>query len=573
MTERVEQTVGPRAGGVGEQRFHGLLINLGNRARRRLDDEENARERRVRDVLGDGRLASVELIFEKLLGLLAKLDGVLIARHEDVAGDEAFEDVLAREERDTMAFLQQQDAARDVEELRVRDLEKLVARKGLEDVDERFSVVTVRIEAGALDGARRFQAQHGDFAHAAAVRGGGEEPEETILAGQVAVVVIALDTDAVERHVAMDGAAAVGFGDDEKVFGARVLAELARERRGGALGGHFAELAQDAEAALDHRREVVLVGARFQSVAAESEKDEVALVEPLQELTRLGYFLLRHRQFGVFELGELGAELRAHGLPVGDRGANVVQDALERGAHRGELRRVALLIDLDVHVRLDNRVDLRFLRRFELDALRAGVAADAHDRMQQQMNVASKARDLGADGIDEERHVVVDDLDDGVLETPAISVDGGIEEPHFGSTDVADFAELPERKRRAEERLERGVDDVVGSDEREVAPDELLGTIRFIAADSFLCFGSKPLDEIGLALLRGHGHESRLLQLRAAIISRRKRTPIGTALSPQRTAVLPAAVIGCAAARMLLSESRAHRKIRGRDDAHGNSEG
>src|SRR3954453_8726627 len=241
MAERVEQTVGPRAGGVGEHRFDALLIDLGNRAGRRLDDEENARERRVGDVLGNGRLASVELIFEKLLCLLAKLDGVLIAWDEDVAGDEAFEDVLAREERDAMAFLQQEDAARDIKELRVGDLEKLVTRKGREDGDECFSVVAVRIEAGALDGARRFEAQHRDFAHAAAVRGGGEEPEETILAGQVAVIVVALDADAVERHVAMDGAAAVRFRDDEEVFGARVLAEFALIWRGGVVGGSFAE--------------------------------------------------------------------------------------------------------------------------------------------------------------------------------------------------------------------------------------------------------------------------------------------------------------------------------------------
>src|SRR3954451_12310949 len=196
MTERVEQTVGPRAGGVGEHRFDALLINLGNRARRRLDDEENARERRVRDVLGDGRLASVELIFEKLLGLLAKLDGVLIARHEDVAGDEALEDILAREERDTMAFLQQEDAAGDVVELRVGDLEKFVARKGLEDVDECLPIVAVRIEAGALERARRFEAQHRNLADAAAVRGRGEEAEEAILAGEVAVIVVALDAEA-----------------------------------------------------------------------------------------------------------------------------------------------------------------------------------------------------------------------------------------------------------------------------------------------------------------------------------------------------------------------------------------
>ena len=100
----------------------------------------------------------------------------------------------------------------------VGDLEELVAREGLQDVDERLAVVAVRIESGALDGARRLEAQHRDLAHAAAVRGRGEEAEEAILADQVAVVVVALDADAVERHGAVNGAAAVGLGDDEEVF-------------------------------------------------------------------------------------------------------------------------------------------------------------------------------------------------------------------------------------------------------------------------------------------------------------------------------------------------------------------
>ena len=67
LTERVEQPVAPRARGVGEDRFDALLIDLGDRARRRSDDEENARERRVGDVLVDGGVASVELLFEDLL--------------------------------------------------------------------------------------------------------------------------------------------------------------------------------------------------------------------------------------------------------------------------------------------------------------------------------------------------------------------------------------------------------------------------------------------------------------------------------------------------------------------------
>ena len=189
-----------------------------------------------------------------------------------------------------------------------------------------------------------------------------------------------------------------------------------------------------------------------------------------------------------------------------------MKHALERAAHRLELRRVAFLIDLDVHVRLDDGVDLRFLGRFELDALRYRVAANAYDRMQQQMDVAPQSRDLGADGVDEERHVVVHDLDDGVLEAPAVGFDSGIEEAHFRRADLTDFAELPERERAAEEGLEGGIDNVVGRDEREVAANEGGGALGLVLTDSFLCLGSKPIDEIGLALLRGHGHESRLLQ-------------------------------------------------------------
>src|SRR5436853_4677 len=82
---------------------------------------------------------------------------------------------------------------------------------------------------GALEGALRFQAQHRDLAHAAAVRGRGEEAEEAVLADQVSVRVVALDPDAVERHGAMDQTAAVRLGDDEEVFRPCVIAELGAE--------------------------------------------------------------------------------------------------------------------------------------------------------------------------------------------------------------------------------------------------------------------------------------------------------------------------------------------------------
>src|SRR5207248_1979899 len=135
-----------------------------------------------------------------------------------------------------VALLQEEDAAGDLEELPVGDLEELVAGEGLQDVDEGLAVVAARIESGALDGALGLEAQHRDLAHAAAVRGRGEEAEEAVLADEVPVLVVALDADAVERHGAVDEAAAVRLRDDEEVFAARVVAELPAQRRGAARG-------------------------------------------------------------------------------------------------------------------------------------------------------------------------------------------------------------------------------------------------------------------------------------------------------------------------------------------------
>src|SRR5207248_6407390 len=131
-----------------------------------------------------------------------------------------------------VALLQQEDAAGDLEELLVGDLEELVAGEGLQDVDEGLAVVAAGIEPGALDGALGLEAQHRDLAHAAAVRGRGEEAEETVLADEVPLLVVALDADAIERHGAVDQAAAVRLGDAEEVRAARAFRELAAERCG-----------------------------------------------------------------------------------------------------------------------------------------------------------------------------------------------------------------------------------------------------------------------------------------------------------------------------------------------------
>ena len=87
------------------------------------------REIRALTVVGGG---------QDVLHLAAQGGVVAVARHIDHAGDETFEGIVAHEERGALTLLQVQHADGDLVQLLHRDLEQLVARIGLEDVDERF---------------------------------------------------------------------------------------------------------------------------------------------------------------------------------------------------------------------------------------------------------------------------------------------------------------------------------------------------------------------------------------------------------------------------------------------------
>jgi hypothetical protein len=160
-----------------------------------------------------------------------------------------------------------------------------------------------------------------------------------------------------------------------------------------------------------------------------------------------------------------------------------------------------------VHVRLDDRVRRCAQRVGDFDAASARIANGAHDRVQQQVDLAVAAVDLGADGVDEERHVVVHDLDQRVLESPAGLLGARVVEADLGRTGRALRAEVPQRERGAEERLGGGVDDVVGRDVREVAAHEVLDARGLVGRDAAASFGRQPVDEVDLALFSSHGHQ------------------------------------------------------------------
>ena len=76
---------------------------------------------------------------------------ITFAWHVDQAGYIAPEWIAPDEHRHFLTFLQVQDSGRHIAQLRCTDLEKLVPRKGFQDMNQCFAVMAVRRKTGFVD--------------------------------------------------------------------------------------------------------------------------------------------------------------------------------------------------------------------------------------------------------------------------------------------------------------------------------------------------------------------------------------------------------------------------------------
>ena len=308
-----------------------------------------------------------------------------VARHEHEEREEAPERVAAREQAQPLALAEVEDSHRHLEQLVVRDLEQLVARVCVEDLEERLLVVAAVREAGALEHALHAPAQDRDLGRGRAVGRVRVEPEEHALA----------HADEVEVRGAVDRGARVG------------LAE--RDRRGvpgqPGRGVLLLGVAQDAEA-------------RLLGVPVAEER-EVVVGEPLEERGRL-LVLVAHL------VGSLERAL-AHRLPVLDRAADLADHAYDMALELAQPALVRLACHLGVDHRLArDAVVPRLAGREDLDELPVRVAPHGEDGMDDQVNAAAAPVQLHAHRVDEERHVVGDDLDDRVGGLPAVLLEARV---------------------------------------------------------------------------------------------------------------------------------------------------
>src|SRR5262249_7398169 len=155
------------------------------------------------------------------------------------------EGVAPHEEAKSLPRAQVQDPRHYPQQLRLADLEQLVARVGLDDVEQRLAGVAAGQDAGARDNVRRLSAQQWNLRRFGAVSGRSEQTEKTMLAAVLALTVEAFDADVIEIAGAMHGRARVGLGDVKK---SRQAGEGARIRRQGRDARRFPfGLAQDSQ--------------------------------------------------------------------------------------------------------------------------------------------------------------------------------------------------------------------------------------------------------------------------------------------------------------------------------------
>ena len=352
VDERVAEIVRPCARGRGEARLDLADVVVGHRAGLGVDDVVQAGQHRFGDA---GRVVgalAAERLLEDLLDLAPVLGVEPLARDEDQAGEEAAEHVATDEEPDAAALTEMEDAECDLEQLLVCDLEQLVPRVRLEDLDQRLVVMAAGQQPGAIEHALHLPAQQRDLPRARAVHGVGEETEEAAFRFHLAGLVEPLHTDIVEIGRSVDGRPRIRLGQVEQGLRAREPAHLRRQLREAERVGLLARDAEDAEAGPVHRGQHVLAALGPDLVLAVAQEGEVVVVHPLQQRTRLVELLLRDRGRRLLELGDRLVHLSAHRLPVLDRRGHVAEHALEVAAKPFERVQVGDAVDLDMDQRL-----------------------------------------------------------------------------------------------------------------------------------------------------------------------------------------------------------------------------
>ena len=352
-----------------------------------------------------GRDAADKGVGEILADLHANVAVVTLARHEHHHRHETIEAVVARQHAHARAFVELQNRQRKARQRLLVDLEQLVARILLQHVGQSLAGMTVGIETGARFDAGYLAAQIGNAVGGARIGRRREQTDDAEFADQLARRIEPLDTDIVEIDAAMHARMNIRLGDDQR---ARLLQKRHDFRR---YFEQFAATSQHAEVARPHDAkrgvEIGLDLLALDIVVAQAEESEIVGQQPLQELDRLGDLVDRQRRRIVLQIGDDGIDAIEHRPPVLHREPHFAEYVVER-SDQIAARRFIGRIEMNGDETLAGAGGFGRSHRGQL----AAIALHAEHRMRHQPDIEPMFGDFAHHRVDEERHIVVDELDD-----------------------------------------------------------------------------------------------------------------------------------------------------------------
>ncbi len=492
--QRVLKLVGPGPCRLDDLGLDGVGIVIGNRPRLGADEHVGTGQRRVAELGVPVAALATEGVLHDALYAAAEVGVVAVTRHIDEARHEPLEVIATQEQGNPLAFLQVEDAEAGIQQMVLGYLEQFVAGEVLEDVGERLAVMAVGRQVGTLQHPADLPPQQGNFAGVVVVGRRGEQADEQVLAGHLALGAETTHGDGVHVDRPVDRGEHVGLGDHQRIgpgqefphLGTQVLeiGELAERIEVG--------VAEQAEAGALVEGDLGLAAAALEIESPVAEKGEVVVVNPAQKGVDLVAVLGRNRPRCRLEIGGDLEHLGPQVLPVGDGDPDIGQNLLDGG---GDLRQMGrrLPADLDVHEGFGGHA-VTGIARFE--NLVDGLVAAAHldDRVDDQMDGDVAAAQFDGQRIDQERHVVVDHLDHRVVRLPAVFLEIGVVDPDLGLAGLALGAEPPMGERRAEQLVMAACGDIAGRDTIVIEADERADRRALGFAQTFLRLFQKTPD-------------------------------------------------------------------------------
>src|ERR1700736_2233832 len=179
-------------------------------------------------------------------------------------------------------------------------------------------------------------------------------------------------------------------------------------------------LTQNAKAGITYHAEGVLTPFFDEIVIAIAQKNKMTVGQPGQQSPVLCYRIGKERGgHGAKPFIDQTVHALFHFRVVLHRLANIPEDPSDSCFQFKEALRISDTVNFHMHDRLESAA-LPGVARQDLTQATLSVAPGFHDRLNDQMESQSLAINFHGNRVDQERHVVIDDLDDRMRGFPSI---------------------------------------------------------------------------------------------------------------------------------------------------------